>query len=182
MENKGLARQAREALLRGNFTRALDLLTSYLTLYTDVGPKEARDILKWDYESDVNNAAEELTREWKTGYFTNRNHFMDAIEERASSHHRTCNVVESLECAAYSRQFVNCHDEGDLYSQALAAFRQDIIDALKEREIDVDDRPPQEGEILCDTCDTWSEGEGSTCNDCKENDEDEDSEPAEEAG
>ena len=172
MPDLKLVQEAYDSLRRGNFFRALDSLRKFFEQDTRVSLREARDRIRYAYQEDIDSYAKSVAEEWNSGHFDgSRREVEDTINSQADG----CNWTSgdrAFECLRYTHS-----DPPEpmpiLDNIAWSCVRDDIIYTLKrEHCIDVNERPPRKGEIECSSCGFWSEGEGDTCNDCKEEVED----------
>jgi hypothetical protein len=118
---------------------------------------DAHSVLRADYWSDVRGVAEDLKKRLDEGDFTDRDDFMEALDETVDGHSRVIYTFEAQQCLLYSENDGAYAEEmgeagmvkdGCINWSVLAyfAFRADIIEHLDAIDVDVNDPIPDADE------------------------------------
>ena len=119
--------------------------------------EDAHRVLRADYWSDVRGLAQDLKDRLERGEFTDRDDFVEALDQDVDGHQRVIYTGQAIESLLYSdNDSAYAEDfgaegmlEGDSVAWsrlAYAAFRADVVEHLDAIDVDVNDPIPEPDE------------------------------------
>jgi len=181
------AREAAAAFKTGEWSLGISLLEALVdTIENGIADEEmsnAKEVIERWYRNKVDAIAEGFISDWRDGSFQgSRESAMESLEQSCDTactytHDAQLIIVQSRSDSAYVAEFGEPPvQDGDIQWGAIAmwALREDVLDLLRHKDIDVNEDPPSEPQVECSECSEWKTGKDGICDDCREEQEDDD--------